>query len=107
MSNITLTIASDRLDFAIGLMQGAALANPKLTDNAIGKRLEFYGYTPIEIMLAKQFSPERLEAIQNPVVKEAKKRGRKAKAVIVQSDITMTEYETVESYDSQDDGLGV
>lgn len=118
MPQILIKIDSERLDFAIGLMEGAALAKPALTDDAIEKQLTKFKFTEIEIMIAKQEHKKRLAEIVNWADKPKAKTGRKPKEesetkAEVQTDLEVEDDESFDTespnYRTKDDGnvLGV
>jgi len=78
MSTITLTIDSARLDFAVGVIEGATLSTAVVKNDLIDKKLSEYNFTQIEIMLARQMLKARLAEVKNP--KPKVKAGRKPKA---------------------------
>jgi hypothetical protein len=84
MPQINLSIDSAKLDFAIGILEGTALAKPAIQDSTIDKKLKDFGFTEIEIMLTRQMQKERLVEIKNP--KPKAKVGRKPKSTKVEND---------------------
>lgn len=78
MSNITLTIDSARLDFAVGVIEGATLSTVVVKNEVIDKKLIEYNFTPIEITLTRQMLKQRLAEVKDP--KPKKKVGRRPKA---------------------------
>lgn len=83
MANVTVSISTAKLQFAIAYIEGMKLAAPKTTDNAIETALTSLGYTPIEIYMIKSTkTTEVVETVFNPPIHHRAKSQRKPKAEV-------------------------
>ena len=80
MANVTVSISTAKLQFAIAYIEGMKHSSPKVTEAAIDKALADQGYTPIEVYLIKSTSTtEIVESVFNPPVHHRAKANRKPK----------------------------
>lgn len=90
--NLTVTITQSKLIYAIGIIEGLKLGNPKVTQAVIDKELESQGFTIVEVYLIKSVSMiEVIKVVFNPPVHHRKGRKPGAKGSNVQSTLDANE----------------
>jgi hypothetical protein len=106
MANVTVSISTAKLQYAIAFIEGMKTQTPKVTDAVVDKALTDLGYTPIEIYLIRSTkATEIVEAVFNPPIHHRAKANRKPKAII---ETTFVDDDTIEDCENGSiDTLGI
>ena len=105
MANITVSISTAKLQFAIAFIEGMKQSTSKATDKVIDEALTTLGYTLVEIYIIRSTpTTEIVEAVFNPPIHHRTGKTRKPKAIAIVTAIEPCDtYETIE----EDNVLGV
>jgi hypothetical protein len=107
MANVTVSISSAKLNYAIAYIEGLKQGNSKVTDAAIDKALTDLGYTPIEIYIIKSTSVAAVvDTVFNPPLHHLSKERRKSKKTTPQIEVART-FEDDDVDEEEDNVLGV
>jgi hypothetical protein len=110
MANVTVSISSAKLNYAIAYIEGLKQGNSKVTDAGIDKALTDLGYTLIEIYIIKSTSPASvIDIVFNPPLhhlsKERRNSKKKSKKDVPQIEVATT-FEDNDEDNDEDNVLG-